>query len=106
DVPSSMPPLEVEVAPFRQVWMLLLDNARKHGAREGAEILLAARDAGDAWELSVSDNGPGVEPRYHERIFRIFQTLSSRDAVEGAGIGLSIVKRLIDDRGGRVWIES
>jgi signal transduction histidine kinase len=106
DVPDSMPPLLVQVAPFQQVWMNLIGNAVKHGAREGAVIRLASQDAGDVWEFSVSDNGPGIEGRYHERIFRIFQTLASRDKVEGTGIGLAIVKKLVEDRGGRVWVES
>ena len=109
DVPEAMPPLLCEAASFQQVWLSLLDNAWKHGSpgdKQGADIRLAVKDAGDAWEFSVSDNGPGIAPEYHERIFGIFQTLASRDKVEGAGIGLAIARRLVDDRGGRVWIES
>lgn len=105
-VPEPGPLFEVEKVPFQQVWMNLISNALKHGAREGAEVWLAAKDAGDAWECSVRDNGPGIEPQYHERIFRIFHTLASRDEVEGTGIGLAIVKKLVDDRGGLVWVES
>ena len=104
--PEAAPPLVAERAPLQQVWMHLISNALKHGAREGAEIWLAVKDAGDAWECSVRDNGPGIAPEYHERIFRIFHTLASRDSVEGAGIGLAIVKKLVEDRGGRVWIDS
>jgi signal transduction histidine kinase len=58
------------------------------------------------WELSVGDNGPGIPAEYHERSFRIFHTLAGRDKADGPGIGLAIVKRLVDDRGGRVWIDS
>jgi signal transduction histidine kinase len=54
----------------------------------------------------VSDNGPGIAPQYHDRIFGIFQTLEARDKVEGTGIGLSVVKKLVESRGGRVWLES
>lgn len=54
----------------------------------------------------MSDNGPGIAPAYHERIFGIFQTLHPRDAVEGTGIGLSLVRKIVESRGGRVWVES
>jgi light-regulated signal transduction histidine kinase (bacteriophytochrome) len=106
DVPDSMPPVVAQKAAFEQVWANLLGNAMKHAAREDAAIRLAAKDAGDAWQLSVSDNGPGIAPQYHERIFRMFHMLVPRDKVEGAGIGLTIVKKLVEDRGGRVWVES
>ena len=63
-------------------------------------------DAGAFIEFVVSDNGPGIAPQYHERIFGIFQTLEARDKVEGTGIGLSVVQKIVDARGGRVWVES
>jgi signal transduction histidine kinase len=56
--------------------------------------------------FAVSDDGPGIAPEYHERIFGIFQTLQPRDHVEGTGIGLSLVKKIVESRGGRVWVES
>jgi len=106
DIPPSMPSLEVQRFPFQQVWSNLVGNALEHGAREGAAVRLSARDAGDAWEFSVSDNGPGIAPQYHQRIFGIFQTLKARDEVEGAGIGLAIVQAVVEGRGGRVWVAS
>ena len=60
-----------------------------------------------AWyRFTVADNGPGIAPQYHERVFGIFQTLQSRDRVEGTGIGLSVVKKIVEGQGGRVWVES
>jgi light-regulated signal transduction histidine kinase (bacteriophytochrome) len=106
DVPEAMPLLAVQRFPFRQVWSNLIGNALKHGARQGSAIRVAARDAGDAWEFSVSDNGPGIAEQFQERIFGIFQTLKARDEVEGAGIGLAIVRAVVGDRGGRVWVAS
>lgn len=106
DVPDSMSTIVVQKVPFQQVWMNLINNALKHGAREGASVQLKARDDGELWEFSVIDNGPGIAWQFHERIFRIFHTLASRDKVEGTGIGLAIVKKLVADRGGRVWVES
>lgn len=106
DVPDSMSSIVVQRTLFQQVWMNLISNALKHGASEHPKVHLAARDAGERWEFSVSDNGPGISSRFHERIFRIFHTLASRDKVEGTGIGLAIVKKVVDERGGHVWVES
>ena len=63
-------------------------------------------DLGEAHEFAVTDNGPGIAPRYHERIWEIFQTLNARDKVEGTGIGLSVVKKIVESRGGTVSLES
>lgn len=106
DVPDSMASILVQKVPFQQVLLNLLGNALKHGACERPAVRVLARSIGESWELSVTDNGPGIAPQFHERIFRIFQTLASRDRVEGTGIGLAITKKLVDDRGGRVWVES
>jgi signal transduction histidine kinase len=64
------------------------------------------REAPEAYEFTVADNGPGIEPQYHERIWGMFQTLAARDKVEGTGIGLAVVKKAVEARGGRVWVES
>ena len=106
DGQESMTPILVQKVPFQQVLMNLVGNALKHGAGKQPAVRVAIRAAGERWELSVSDDGPGIAPQFHERIFRIFHTLASRDRVEGTGIGLAIVKKLVDDRGGRVWVES
>jgi signal transduction histidine kinase len=67
---------------------------------------VSSRDRGAFHEFTVRDNGPGIAPEHHERIWVLFQTLESRDQVEGSGIGLSVVKKLVEARGGRVWVES
>jgi PAS domain S-box-containing protein len=108
DVASQMPMLEAERIPLQQVFMNLIDNAVKfaRAERPDAAISVGWRDLGDAFEFAVTDNGPGIAPEYHERIWGIFQTLSSRDAVEGTGIGLSVVKKIVETRGGHVSVES
>jgi signal transduction histidine kinase len=58
------------------------------------------------WEFSVEDNGPGIAPEYHERIWGLFQTLRARDEMENTGIGLSVVKKSVEARGGRAWLRS
>jgi signal transduction histidine kinase len=54
----------------------------------------------------VSDDGPGIAPEYHQRIWEIFQTLEARDKVEGTGIGLSVVRKIVEKHGGRTWVTS
>jgi signal transduction histidine kinase len=60
----------------------------------------------DFWKFNVSDNGPGIEEKYFEKIFQIFQTLSPVDERESTGIGLTLVKKIITMYGGEIWIES
>jgi signal transduction histidine kinase len=57
-------------------------------------------------KFTIVDNGPGIEPRFHQRIFEMFQTLQPRDQVEGSGIGLALVKKLVESRGGTVEVQS
>jgi signal transduction histidine kinase len=101
-IADPMPVLLTLRAPLQQVWMNLLSNAFKHG---GPKVECAAADFGEQWCFSVRDHGPGIPDRYHERAFALFQTLSPRDRVEGAGIGLAIVRKLVEAEGGKVWIE-
>jgi PAS domain S-box-containing protein len=108
ELPDQMPGIEAERVPLQQVFMNLLGNAVKYSRAVRPDVLVRVGwcDRGDAVEFSVSDNGPGIAPEYHERIWGMFQTLAARDKVEGTGIGLSVVKKIIESRGGRVWLES
>ncbi|HEX2077950.1 MAG TPA: PAS domain S-box protein [Longimicrobium sp.] len=107
EVAPEMPVIATERLPLQQVLMNLVGNALKYGGGAGARVEVSARPAGEgAWEFAVRDQGPGIAPEYHDRIFTIFQTLEPRDRVESTGIGLSIVKKLVESRGGRVWVES
>ncbi len=67
---------------------------------------ISAEDKGDWVEFTVADNGPGIDPQHHERIFQVFQTLKPRDQVEGSGIGLAVVKKTVENQGGEVAIIS
>jgi PAS domain S-box-containing protein len=108
DVPASMPVIETERVPLQQVFLNLVGNAVKHSrvARSDVKVRIAWRRDGDALEFTVSDNGPGIPPEYQDRIWEIFQTLESRDKVEGTGIGLSVVRKIVETRGGKAWVES
>jgi PAS domain S-box-containing protein len=84
----------------------LISNCIKHHDRTDGCISVAARRRDGLVEFRVTDDGPGIEPQFHQRIFAIFQTLKSRDVLEASGIGLSIVKRKIEIHGGQIWVES
>jgi PAS domain S-box-containing protein len=105
-VAPDMPTITTERTPLQQVFMNLISNAIKYNKRPGATIHISVRDAGRMYAFSIADNGPGIEPQYHERIFGIFQTLESRDRVEGTGIGLSVVKKTVELHGGSVHVDS
>ena len=107
-LPDSFPTIEAERVPLQQVFMNLVGNAMKYTAasRSDGEIRIGWTDLGDAFEFAVADNGPGIAPEYQERIWGIFQTLAARDKVEGTGIGLSLVKKIVESRGGKVSLQS
>jgi PAS domain S-box-containing protein len=105
-VAPGMPEVNTEKIPLQQVFMNLIGNAIKHAGKTDPLIEVSWADAGPFFEFSVADNGQGIAPQYHERIFGIFQMLEARDKVEGTGIGLSVVQKIVDAKGGRVWVES
>jgi PAS domain S-box-containing protein len=105
-VAPGMPLLRTAAAPLQQVFMNLVGNALKHAAGPATEVRVGVRDVGPFWEFSVADNGPGIAPAFHGRVWEIFQSLKSRDAVEGSGIGLAVVRKTVGAMGGRAWLES
>ena len=103
---GPMPTIVAPRTPLQQIFLNLLSNAVKHGAPNGGTIEVRADEEPSRWRFSISDRGPGIAPEYHERIFALFQTLAPRDKVEGTGIGLAVVKKLIDRYGGEIRVES
>jgi PAS domain S-box-containing protein len=91
---------------LQQVFQNLISNAIKHLDKPVGRIRVACADQGDAWQFSISDNGPGIEARHFERIFQLFQVLTPRDQKESTGVGLALVKKIVELHGGRVWLES
>ncbi len=90
-----------------QILQNLVGNGLKF-RREGVlpRIEVSAQAGEDLWQISVSDNGIGIEPGYFERIFIIFQRLHAKEQYAGSGIGLAIVKKIIERHGGQLWLES
>lgn len=105
-VDTPLPIFKADPMRLRQIFQNLLDNAIKYMDKPQGEIHIAGEPQGNTWLFKVQDNGPGIEARYFEKIFQIFQTLQPRDEVESTGIGLTIVKRIVELYGGEIWVES
>lgn len=91
---------------LRQVFQNLIGNALQHTNKPRMEIRIEWADREAFWEFRVADNGPGIEARHYERIFKMFQTLTPKDITNSTGVGLALVKRIVEQAGGRVWVES
>jgi PAS domain S-box-containing protein len=105
-VDSDFPVIKGEVIYIEQVFQNLISNAIKFMDKAEGKINVECESKGDFWEFSVSDNGAGIDEKYFNKIFMIFQTLQPRDKFESTGVGLSIVKKIIETNGGKIWLES
>ena len=106
NVRDNLPNMRAERVKLQQVFLNLIQNAIKYNDKEDIQVEIRCEDQGNDWKFFVKDNGPGIEPRYHEKIFVIFQTLNARDEVESRGVGLAIVKKIVEEEGGKIWVES
>jgi signal transduction histidine kinase len=103
---AGMPVFQTKKLPLQQVFMNLLSNAVKYNDKTEGRIDLSVDEIGNYYRFTVQDNGMGIDPAYHEKVFQIFQTLQPRDKVEGTGVGLSIIKKSVEEMGGTVILES
>jgi two-component system sensor kinase FixL len=98
--------VEGELPTIDLIFNNLLRNAVRYMDKPKGKIRVDCCEENNFWKFSVCDNGPGIEQRYFEKIFKIFQTLSPRDEFEAIGIGLSLTKKIVDLYGGRIWLQS
>ncbi len=105
-VQEGLPTLLLERIKTGQLFQNLLSNAIKYMDKPEGKIHVGCAEEGELWKFWVSDNGPGIEEKYFEKIFQMFQTLASRDSYESTGVGLTIVKKIVERMGGTVWVES
>jgi signal transduction histidine kinase len=103
---DRLPVVFTERLPMQQVFSNLIANSVKYGTPGTTVITVAGMDSGAYYEFAVEDNGPGIEPEYHEKIFGLFQTLREKADKESTGIGLSIVKKIVEERGGTIRVVS
>ncbi len=106
DIDADLPAIYGEPTRIRQLFQNLLSNAIKYMDKERGLITVSFTEEPKAWRFFVSDNGPGIEEKDFDRVFQIFQTLAPRDTTESTGVGLTIVKKIVECHGGRIWVES
>jgi len=105
-VENELPVVILERTRIIQLFENLISNAIKYMDKPCGQIRISFQSQGDFWQFNIIDNGPGIEERYFDKIFTIFQTLKPRDEFESTGIGLTIVKKIVGLYGGYVWVES
>ncbi len=105
-IDGSLPTVMCEKIRLVQVFQNLISNAIRYMDKAQGCIRIGHQSDDQFWTFSVADNGPGINEKYFEKIFQMFQTLNRRDDVESTGIGLSVVKKIVEMRGGTVWVNS
>lgn len=105
-VGDCTPVLQTDHAALHQVMRNLIGNAIKHHPEPQCLVRVSAELQDELVEVAIQDNGEGINPEFSEKIFQMFQTLKPRDEVEGSGMGLAIVKRLVNHHGGEIWFET
>ncbi len=105
-VENELPTIVCEKTRIMEVFQNLLSNAVKFMDKPRGIIKIGCAADEGYWRFSISDNGPGIEEEYFDKIFQMFQTLSSADEHESTGVGLTLVKKIITMYGGNIWVES
>jgi light-regulated signal transduction histidine kinase (bacteriophytochrome) len=104
---DALPTVMADRVQIERLFQNLIGNAIKYQAKEAVPAVhVSAKRDGDEWVISVRDNGIGIDPKYSERIFGIFQRLHTRDQYSGTGIGLAVCKKIVERHKGRIWVES
>jgi signal transduction histidine kinase len=103
---SDLPTVEGEEPLLTTLFVNLIGNSLKFRRPDVPPVItVSAELAGEEWRINVRDNGIGIEPEFADKVFVIFQRLHARDAYEGTGIGLAIVKKIVEYHGGRIWLD-
>ncbi|MFI6455255.1 ATP-binding protein [Streptosporangium amethystogenes] len=103
---DELPRLHGNRVQLTQLFQNLIGNAIKFRSEDPPEIHIGVRRDGDMWEFSCTDNGIGIDSKYTDRIFLIFQRLHGRDVYAGTGIGLALCKKIVEYHGGRIWVDT
>lgn len=104
--PGPLPTVLADPIQMEQLLQNLISNAVKFHGPDPPVVRIAAKRRGDEWEVSVADNGIGIDPQFFDRIFIVFQRLHAMSAYSGTGIGLAICKKIVERHGGRIWVKS
>jgi PAS domain S-box-containing protein len=107
EIRAPMPIFNTRKQPLQQVFSHLIDNAiRHHPTTKVGRVEISAIDLEDRYEFTIADDGDGIDPQFHDRIYTIFQTLTARDRQENVGVGLAIVKKIVTAEGGTIELDS
>ena len=106
NLPNELPSIIFNQTEAYQIFQNLIGNAVKYNDKSAGKIDIYWKDLGNKFQFTIRDNGIGIAKKYHDKIFKVFQMLESRDSIESTGIGLAIVKKIIDKAGGKIWIDS
>lgn len=106
DFPENLPTILGEARRVRKIFYHLLRNAIQFNSQPGSHIRIAIQEDSAQWTFCITDNGPGIDPKYHAKIFKLFQMLDPRNDAHSTGIGLALVKKIVESAGGRVWVKS
>jgi signal transduction histidine kinase len=103
---GELPVVPGDEGALRQLFLNLVANAIKYRGARPLEVHISARPAGERWIVSVRDNGIGIDSRYSDKVFELFERLHTSSEYDGSGIGLAICRRIVQRHGGRIWVES
>ena len=105
-IENELPVIECEELHIMQIFQNLLNNAIKYMDKPHGWIKIGCIEQENFWEFSIADNGPGIEKKHFEKIFNIFQRFPSSSYFSGSGIGLTVVKKIVELYDGKIWVES
>jgi len=105
-IANELPTIPFEPARITQVFQNLMGNAVKYIDKPEGQVTIGCVEEDGCWKFSICDNGPGIDEKHFERIFQMFQTLRARDEMESTGVGLTIVRKIVEMHGGKIWVES
>jgi PAS domain S-box-containing protein len=103
---GNLPTVMGDPAQMLQLLQNLISNGIKYHSEVKPLIEVKTEQKDNFWEFSIKDNGIGIDPQYHQRIFQIFQRLHTQDEYPGTGIGLAICQRIVERHGGKIWLDS
>ncbi len=105
-LPARLPTVVCDRTRMQQVFQNLLSNAIKYMDKPQGHIAVTFSKNADGWQFNVTDNGPGIEEKFFKVIFGMFKTLNPRDSFESTGVGLTVVKKIVEHYGGHIWVTS
>jgi signal transduction histidine kinase len=106
DIPIHLPTLRTRRLLLYQVFSNLIGNSIKHHNRLDGWIQISVEESDNFYKFTISDDGVGIAPEYQANIFTIFQAVNPQNRSDSTGIGLAIVKKIIQSEGGEIWLES